>query len=242
MSDSADSSTPRVDRSKNDKDDQSGNESLIELVVIVAVAVGLALLIQAFVVKPYRIPSRSMVPTLQVGQRVLANRIDGRFGTPDRGDVVVFRPPAGAADDTCGVKNGQEYLPGKPYVSGDDGALSQRMACPLGTPGKYEDTFIKRVIGLPGDRLKIIRGHAWINGKQLNEPYINPGGSCDVPDTESSDCTYSLEITIPPDSFFMMGDNRDSSDDSRFWGPVPKGNVIGEAFVTYWPPKRVGLL
>jgi signal peptidase I len=240
MSDSADPSTPGVDRSNDDE--QTGSESLIELVVIVAVAVGLALLIQAFVVKPYRIPSRSMVPTLQVGQRVLANRIDGRFGTPDRGDVVVFRPPAGADDDTCGVKNGQEYLPGKVYISGDGGTLSPRMPCPLGTPGKYSDTFIKRVIGLPGDRLKIIRGHAWINGKQLVEPYINPAGNCDVPVSVDSDCTYSLEITIPPDSFFMMGDNRDASDDSRYWGPVPKKNIIGEAFVTYWPPKRVGLL
>lgn len=240
MPDSADPSTPGVDRGKDDE--QSGSESLIELVVIVAVAVGLALLIQAFVVKPYRIPSRSMVPELQVGQRVLVNRIDGRFGTPDRGDVVVFRPPAGAGDNTCGVKDGQEYLPGKVYISGNDGALAERMACPLGTPGKYEETYIKRVVGLPGERLKIIRGHAWINGKQLNEPYINPGGSCDVPDAVSSDCTYSLEITIPPDSFFMMGDNRDASDDSRYWGPVPKQNVIGEAFVTYWPPKRIGLL
>jgi signal peptidase I len=240
MAESADPSTPGVDRGEDDE--QSGSESLIELVVIVGVAVGLALLIQAFVVKPYRIPSRSMVPTLQVGQRVLANRIDGRFGTPDRGDVVVFRPPAGAADDTCGVKNGQEYLPGKTYVSGGDAALAERMPCPLGTPGKYEDTFIKRVIGLPGDRLKIIRGRAWINGQPLYEPYINPEGSCNVPEDVDSDCTYSLEITIPPNSFFMMGDNRDSSDDSRYWGPIPKKNVIGEAFVTYWPPKRVGLL
>jgi signal peptidase I len=240
MPDSADPSTPGVDRGNDD--DQSGSESLIELVVIVAVAVGLALLIQAFVVKPYRIPSRSMVPELQVGQRVLVNRIDGRFGTPDRGDVVVFRPPAGAGDNTCGVKDGEEYLPGKVYVSGNDGALAERMACPRGTPGQYEETYIKRVVGLPGERLKIIRGHAYINGKQLNEPYINPGGSCDVPDAVSSDCTYSLEITIPPDSFFMMGDNRDASDDSRYWGPVAKENVIGEAFVTYWPPKRIGLL
>lgn len=241
MSDSADPSTPVVDRGKDDKK-QDGNESLIELVVIVAVAVGLALLIQAFVVKPYRIPSESMVPALQIGQRVLVNRIDGRFGTPERGDVVVFRPPAGAGDNVCGVKSGQEYLSGKPYVSGDDGALAQRMPCPVGTPGKYDETYIKRVVGLPGERLKIIRGHAYINDKKLDEPYINPSGSCDVPDAVSSDCTYSLDITIPPNSFFMMGDNRDASDDSRYWGPVPKENVIGEAFVTYWPPKRIGLL
>jgi signal peptidase I len=222
--------------------ERSGSESLLELVVIVLVAVGLALTIQAFLVKPYRIPSRSMVPTLQVGQRVLVNRVDGRFGTPDRGDVVVFRPPAGAGDDTCGVKDGQEYLPGKVYVAGAEGASAVRMACPRGTPGKYEETYIKRVVGLPGERLKIIRGHVYINGRQLQEPYINPAGSCDGADAASGDCTYSLEITIPPESYFMMGDNRDASDDSRYWGPVPEANVIGEAFVTYWPPKRVGLL
>jgi signal peptidase I len=241
MSESADQSTPGVDRNRPDKK-EDGNESLIELVVIVAVAVGLALLIQAFVVKPYRIPSESMVPTLKVGQRVLVNRIDGRFGTPDRGDVVVFRPPAGAGDNICAVKDGQEYLPGKQYVSGDHGALAERMPCPKGTAGKYEETYIKRVVGLPGERLKIIRGHAYINDKRLAEPYINPTGSCDEPNTTSSDCTYSLDITIPPESFFMMGDNRDASDDSRYWGPVPKENVIGEAFMTYWPPKRIGLL
>ncbi|MGK2878206.1 MAG: signal peptidase I [Solirubrobacterales bacterium] len=241
MPDSADPSTPVDDRG-GDGEDQSGSESLIELVVIVAVAVGLALLIQAFVVKPYRIPSRSMVPELQVGQRVLVNRIAGRFSSPERGDVVVFQPPAGAGDNTCGVKDGQEYLPGKVYVSGDDGALAERMACPLGTKGKYEETYIKRVVGTPGDQLKFIRGHVYIDGKKLIEPYINPGGSCDVPDAVSSDCTYSLDITIPPDSFFMMGDNRDASDDSRYWGPIPKENVIGPAFMTYWPPKRIGLL
>lgn len=222
--------------------ERSGSESLIELVVIVVVAVGLALLIQAFLVKPYRIPSRSMVPTLQVGQRVLVNRVDGRFGTPDRGDVVVFKPPAGAGDNVCGVKNGQEYLPGKVYVSGEDGVLSDRMACPKGTPGKYADTYIKRVVGLPGDQFKIVRGHVYIDDKELIEPYINPSGSCDGADSVSGDCTYSIDITIPPGSYFMMGDNRDASDDSRYWGPVPKENIIGEAVVTYWPPKRIGLL
>jgi signal peptidase I len=237
----ADPPAPDADRG-DEKKDQSGSESLLELVVIVAVAVGLALLIQAFVVKPYRIPSQSMVPTLQIGQRVLVNRIDGRFGSPDRGDVVVFRPPAGAGDNICGVKNGQEYLPGKVYVSGEEGALAERMPCPKGTPGKYEETYIKRVVGMPGDQLKIIRGHVYIDNVKQNEPFVNPGGSCDVPDSVSSDCTYSLNVSIGKDSYFMMGDNRDASDDSRYWGPVPKENIIGEAFVTYWPPKRVGLL
>ena len=87
----------RTDQAPDEKE-KSGSESFIELILIVAVALGLALGIQAFIVKPYKIPSESMVPTLEIGQRVLVNRIEGRFGTPSRGDVVVFNPPAGAAE------------------------------------------------------------------------------------------------------------------------------------------------
>lgn len=220
---------------------RSGRESLIELVVIVITALALALLIQTLLVKPFRIPSESMVPTLEVGQRVLVNRVEGRWGSPERFDVVVFKPPPNAATNSCGVSNGQEYLPGKTYVdeSGDN-LLGDKMACPKGLPGKHTENFIKRVIGLPGERLKIVRGRAYINGKQLEEPYINSENSCDEPDTFSSDCTFSIEITIPPDSYFMMGDNRNASADSRYWGPVPSKNLVGQAFATYWPPRRIG--
>lgn len=224
------------------EDEKSSSESFIELIAIVAVALGLALGIQAFVVKPYKIPSESMVPTLEIGQRVLVNRIEGRFGTPSRGDVVVFNPPLGAEELSCGVKSGEEYLPGLVYRSGGNDLFAPKMACPKGTPGKYSEAFIKRVIGMPGDRLKIDKGNAYINGRQLVEPYINPEDSCEARGSFSSDCTYSLEITIPPDSYFMMGDNRNASADSRIWGPVPKENLIGKAFMTYWPPKRIGLL
>lgn len=215
--------------------------SLIELVVIVVTALALALLIQALLVKPFRIPSLSMYPLLHKNQRVLVNRVEGRFGHPERFDVVVFKPPAGAATNSCGVSNGEEYLPGKIYRSGADGDLmGPRMPCPRGVPGRHSENFIKRVVGLPGDRLKIIRGHVYINGKRLNEPYINKQDSCDEPQTFSSDCTFSLEITIAPDHYFMMGDNRNASADSRYWGPVPRKYIVGEAFATYWPPNRIG--
>ena len=85
------------------KGSSSASGSLLELIMIVAVALGLALGIQAFLVKPYRIPSESMVPTLQIGQRVLVNRIGARFTKPEIGDVVVFHPPAGAEENTCGA-------------------------------------------------------------------------------------------------------------------------------------------
>ena len=84
------------------KKDKSAGSSFVELIVIVVVALGLALAIQAFLVKPYRIPSESMVPTLKVGQRVLVNRLGNRFGDPHIGDIVVFHPPAGSDDNTCG--------------------------------------------------------------------------------------------------------------------------------------------
>ncbi len=192
----------------------------LELALIIAVALGLALGIQAFLVKPYRIPSQSMEPTLTVGQRVLVNRIGNRFGDPKIGDILVFHPPTGAASDTCADPNG-----------GQD----RQAPCDQPTPKRSTVNYIKRVVAGPGDRLSIRNGHAVLNGKLQKEPFIRPcpvGAACDFPKT----------ITIPAGHWFMMGDNRGESDDSRFWGPVPRSWIIGEAFATYWPPKRIGLL
>jgi signal peptidase I len=193
---------------------------LVELVVIVAVALGLALGIQWLLVKPYRIPSESMEPTLTKGQRILVNRLGNRFNDPKVGEILVFHPPAGAegTGDTCGDPNNS---PGK--------------ACDKPTPQKASVNFIKRVVGLPGDRLSIQNGHVIRNGKRESDSYIAPcagGSACNLPQT----------ITVPPDHYFMMGDNRGESDDSRFWGPVPRKWIIGGAFATYWPPKQIGLL
>ncbi len=198
---------------------KSAGGSLLELVIIVAVALGLALGIQAFLVKPYRIPSESMVPTLKVGQRVLVNRIGARFSDPKVGDVVVFHPPTGAEeDDMCGEQPPMGQVCLKP------------------TAHKADVNFIKRVVAGPGDRLAIRNGHVILNGKPQKEPFIRPcaGGA--------GECDFPREVTIPADTYFMMGDNRGSSDDSRYWGPVPRKWIVGAAFGTYWPPKRIGLL
>jgi signal peptidase I len=202
------------------KRQKSTANSLVEFVVIVAVALGLAVGIQAFLIKPFRIPSPSMVPTLKVGQRVLVNRIGTHFGDPDRGDVVVFKPPAGADSHQCGV-------PSEP----EDGH-----PCAKPTDERSDNNFIKRVIGLPGDTLYVSNNRAYVNGKPLDEPYINKGTGCDEL------CNLRKPIKIPPGYFFMMGDNRGESDDSRDWGPVPKKWIIGHAFFTYWPPSRIGTL
>jgi len=187
------------------------------LAVIVALALGLALAIQAWIVKPYQIPSESMEPTLDVGQRVLVNRFGYRFTDPEIGDVIVFHPPAGA-------DNGTEC--GKPPKVGEP--------CSLPTEAESEQNFIKRIVAGPGDTLSVKNGHPVVNGvEKTDEPYTNPCGSAGA-------CNMPKTITIPPDHYFMMGDNRGASDDSRFWGPVPRDWIIGEAFATYWPPNRIG--
>jgi signal peptidase I len=137
-------------RSAKKKRSSAGN-SLFELVAIVAVALGLALGIQAFLVKPYRIPSESMVPTLAVGQRVLVNRIGARFGTPDVGDVVVFHPPAGAEiGNACG-----------------EGDPVQGAVCTRPTDERADVNFIKRVVAGPGDRLRVVDGQVVRNGREV---------------------------------------------------------------------------
>jgi signal peptidase I len=186
--------------------------------VIVALAIGLALLIQAFVVKPYQIPSVSMEPTLDVGQRVLVNRVGYHLGDPQIGDIVVFHPPAGAENGPqCGVDKGP------------------REPCPEPTKERSDTNFIKRIVAGPGDTLSVRHGHPVVDGVEAEEDFIRPCRGVDG-------CNLPHEITIPPDHYFMMGDNRGSSDDSRFWGPVPEEWIIGQAFATYWPPKRVGIL
>ncbi len=174
-------------------------------------------------VKPYQIPSPSMEPTLDVGQRVLVNRFTYRLGAdPGRGDVVVFHPPIGAErGNQCGVER-PEREPGQ--------------ACPQPTAEMADTNFIKRVVAEPGDQLRIENGIPIVNGEPFEgdweiKPCRGLGG-----------CDFDTEITIPEDHYFMMGDNRGASQDSRYWGPVPRDWIVGAAFFTYWPPKRVGLL
>jgi signal peptidase I len=193
----------------------------VELVVIVALALGLALAIQAWLIKPYQIPSQSMEPTLDVGQRVLVNRFLYHFTDPKPGDIVVFHPPKGAdgeSENQCGAPH------------------SEREACPKPTAAESSQNFIKRIVAGPGDTLAVRNGHPVVNGvEKTDEPYTRPCGPSPI-------CNLPKPIKIPPGHYFMMGDNRGESDDSRFWGPVPRGWIIGEAFATYWPPDRIGTL
>jgi signal peptidase I len=196
---------------------ETGRGALIELIVIVGLAIGLALVIQAYVIKPFQIPSGSMEPTLDIGQRVLVSRFLYHVEDPEIGDIVVFHPPAGAEQgQECGVEHSPEQ------------------ACPEPTAERSDENFIKRIVAGPGDRLYIENGHPVVNGVPAEEDFIRPCrgiGECELKD----------EIVIPPDHYFMMGDNRGASDDSRSFGPVPRDWIIGQAFATYWPVDRIGI-
>ena len=197
----------------DEKEDSGGG--WLETIGVVIGALLLALIIQQFFIKPYKIPSESMVPTLVEGQRVLVNRFSNNFSDPKVGQVIVFHPPSGAGEEECGV----EREPGT--------------ACQKPTPGEYSETYVKRLVGGPGDRISVKDGYVTRNGQKVDEPYAQ---SCD------GEICNIKEFTVPGGHYFMMGDNRGNSVDSRYWGPLPRDYVIGRAFATYWPIKRIGTL
>jgi signal peptidase I len=185
---------------------------VVDWVVTIVGAVAIVLLVKAYVVNPYRIPSSSMEPTLHCAKpasgcearfsdRVLANRFIYHLRDPRRGEIVVFDTPDAA-----------------------------RIKCGAG------GTFVKRLIGLPGEtvevRLRRGVGYVFVNGKELREPYIQASRR---PTEEFG------PVKVPTDGYFMMGDNRSQSCDSREWGSVPRGNLIGKVFATYWPPNRLSI-
>ncbi len=185
----------------------------IDWAITILGAIAIVLAIKAYVVNPYRIPSSSMEPTLHCARpgsgcesrwsdRVLANRFIYHFRDPKRGEIVVFKTPPAA-----------------------------EVACNAGESGTGGETFVKRLIALPGDRWREQDGYIYLNGKKLNEPYVQ----ADRRDTETLP-----EKTVPTGQYLMLGDNRASSCDSRRWGTVPRKNLIGPVFAIYWPPGRIG--
>jgi signal peptidase I len=179
----------------------SRSRTIVEYIVLAVVAVAVALLIQAFLVKPYRIPSASMENTLLIGDRVLVDRISWRFSQPERGDIVVFHAP---------------------------------MAGPV---------LIKRIIGMPGDEISLKGGFVYVNGRRLDEPYVrrvNGRQEPSLPFTNGLPWALQAPYKVPAGSYFMMGDNRTDSGDSREFGPIKRDQFVGHAFARYWPPGRIG--
>ncbi|MGO8864104.1 MAG: signal peptidase I [Acidimicrobiales bacterium] len=170
--------------------------------VVLVLAVLIALLLRTFVVETYFIPSGSMEPTLQVGNRILVDKLAYHLHSVERGDIVVFaRPPR----ENC--------------------------------PGPVVPDLVKRVIGLPGETISLSGGgHVLIDGRRLAETWLPPaqqGTTFPGP----SGTPYSLDhpYKIPSNAFFVMGDNRDNSCDSRYWGPVSKNLIVGKVDLRIWP-------
>ena len=164
---------------------------------IIAIALILAVVIRLFIAEPRFIPSDSMVPTLQIGDRLVVEKVSYALHPPATGDIIVFQPPAQL----------QQY------------GYSPNRA------------FIKRIIGTPGDRVQIHDGTVYLNQRPLQELY-----TAEPPD-------YEMELVqVPANEFFVMGDNRNNSNDSHVWGFLPKENIIGRAIFRFFPIDRVGKL
>lgn len=159
----------------------------------IVVAFILALIIRAFFLQVFWIPSSSMEPSLDISDRIVVNKVVYHFREPKRQEVVVFRQVA--------------------------------------SQGEPKRDLIKRVMGLPGEELEIKHGIVYINGEAVKEKH-----------PMNSDFMDFGPILIPPEAYFVMGDNRPASADSRYWGYLPKKNLIGPAFIRIWPLTKLGLI
>lgn len=168
-----------------------------ENLLLVVIALCLAILIRTYVAEPRYIPSDSMLPTLEMGDRMVVEKISYRFRPPATGDIVVFDPP--------------EQLQLLGYAK--------------------DQAFIKRVIGEPGQIVTIANSKVYLNGQPLKEDYI----------AEPPAYKWGPE-RVPDEEVFVMGDNRNDSNDSHIWGFLPRQNIIGRARFRFWPLNRIGFV
>lgn len=184
---------------------------------LILIALAVAIVVKTFLIQAFFIPSESMVPTLEVGDRVFVNKLVYDIGDVHRGDVIVFSNPH----------------PGGTIDRGVIGGFAHWLGEGLGVAQPENEDFIKRVVGLPGETLEIRDNVVYIDGEPLDEPYLTA-------DAKLHNGDYPL-TEIPNGSLFVMGDNRGNSADSRFGlGFVPIDRVIGRAFVIIWPPSDMG--
>lgn len=178
----------------------------LDIAEVIVFAVGIFFFVYLLVMRPHKIDGESMMPNFHNSEYLLTEKVHYYFNEPERGDVVVLKPPSIVSET---------------------------------------DEFIKRIIALPGERIKLTGGHVYINDKRLMEPYI----ANDVYTNGGAFLQEDKEYTVPPNQYFVMGDNRPHSSDSRYWGPVPlnlspnaeKVGINGRAWVVYWPVDRAGV-
>jgi signal peptidase I len=183
----------RHNQDSNNHSQPTRNTLLIEGFKTVGLSLVLAFGLRTFVAQGVYVSSGSMLPTLEVNDRLMIDKLSYHWSNPQRGDIIVFSP-------TQELKRQH-----------------------------FKDSFIKRVIGLPGEKVEIKGGRVYINNRLLGEKYI----------AEELASQWG-PMTVPPNSYLVMGDNRDNSYDSRYWGFVPRDNIIGKAVLRFWSPERIG--
>ncbi len=172
------------------KDIKKRKKSMIRELLETVISAGIiAFIIITFIGQVTVVRGASMEPTLHDRERLIANKISYRFESPERNEIIIFKPP-------IGIKR----------------------------------NYIKRIIGIPGDKIEIVNGKIYVNDQALEEPYVKHRSYENMPPT-----------IVPDDSFFVLGDNRPNSSDSRYWGFVPRKNVVGKAWVVFWPLNKIRL-
>ncbi len=170
------------------KDIKKRKKSMIRELLETVISAGIiAFIIITFIGQVTVVRGASMEPTLHDRERLIANKISYRFESPERNEIIIFKPP-------IGIKR----------------------------------NYIKRIIGIPGDKIEIVNGKIYVNDQVLKEPYVKYRSNENMPPT-----------IVPADSFFVLGDNRPNSSDSRYWGFVPRKNVVGKAWVVFWPLNKI---
>ncbi len=200
------------------KENSHEENPIIESIKTIGLSVILAIGIRQFVAEARYIPSGSMLPTLQINDRLIIDKLGYQFKEPERGDIVVFNP-------TNELKT------------------------------QYKDAFIKRIVGLPGDRVELKDGKVYVNNQVVEETYVasdlNPAElearKVNHQKTRIDVCPpdkrfLSQPVTVPPNSYLVMGDNRNHSYDGRCWGFVPYENIIGRAIFRFWPLDSLGTI
>jgi signal peptidase I len=178
-----------------------GYRMVVEWVIILMAVLLCTVLLRTYVVQSFYIPSGSMLPTLQVGDRIIVDKLSYHLHDVHRGDIVVFARPE--LED-------QQYA-----------------------------DLVKRVIGLPGETISSKGGDIYINGKKLDEPWLPPGADSYTGPLAGDDPHPQFDLPgpvhIPEGEYYVMGDNRTDSEDSRFFGPIPKSLIVGRAVAVIWP-------
>jgi signal peptidase I len=187
----------------------SAKRVAIEWAILIASALVIALVIKTFLFQAFYIPSQSMYPTLQEGDRILVNKLSYKVHDVNRGDIVVFETPKGEDSD---IKD-----------------------------------LVKRVVALPGETIETHSGRVYINGRLLEEPYLQAGVDTCAPNTAPPNCEDFGPVTVGKDRVFVMGDNREQSKDGRFFeapndAGIKESTIVGRVFVRIWPITDIGFL